>query len=133
MNAPDGTTVHAARIAALIDDWRLAKRAEEEARERRYAVEASLCDELPLAGEGTRSEKFGAAKVSITYAITRSVDTPALQLAWTGLTEAQQAAFRWKADVRLKELRELDLPEQSVLARFITAKPAKPSIKIEVL
>lgn len=133
MNAPDGIAVQQARIAALVDEWRDAKRTEEAAKERRYAIEASLCDELPLAGEGTRTEKIGAAKVSITYGITRAVDTPALQLAWQGLTEAQQSAFRWKAEVRLRELRDLDLPAQNVLARFITAKPAKPAVKIEVL
>lgn len=121
-------------LPALAAAWRAAKRAEDDARERRYAIEAQICMELPIDGtEGSRTEKIDGVKIAVTYALTRSIDTAALQDKWATLDSYEQAAFRWKAELNTKEYRALHADAQSELAAFITTKPAKPSVKIEAL
>lgn len=132
MNAPTATTT----IAALAADWQTYKRIEDEAKAKRIEVEELLCEELRGPTEGTVSEKTDAVKVSISYKLNRTVDTKALQTAWNNLPAFVQAAFNWKADVSLTLLRKLQedhpaLYEQA--AQFVTAKPAKPSVKVETL
>lgn len=135
MNAPDHIALtEAATLPALAAAWRAAKRAEDDARERRYAIEAQICMELPLdSKEGTRTEKLDSVKVSVTYGLTRSVDTGALQDAWGTLDSYEQSSFRWKAEISTKEFRTLHPDSQTRLARYITTKPAKPSVKCEAL
>jgi hypothetical protein len=135
MNAPDTIALtEATTLSALAAAWRAAKRQEDDARARRYAIEAQICMELPLDGkEGTRTEKLDSVKVSVTYGLTRSVDTGALQDSWSAFDSCEQAAFRWKAELNAKEFRALAPSSQTMLARFITTKPAKPSVKVEVL
>lgn len=120
-----------ATLDLLAESWRAAKRAEEDARERRLAIEVQLLEQIPAEGaEGSVSVKTDAFKITATYGVTRSVDTPTLQGAWGELPPALQNCFRWKAEVNTTELRKYD---GGGLERFVTVKPAKPSVKIEVL
>ena len=132
MNAPDHNSI----VAALAADWQTYKKIEDEARAKRAEVEALICEELTAADEGTVSTKTETLKVSVSYKINRTVDTKALQAAWTTLPAFAQAAFVWKADVSIPLLRKLQEDHPGLYAdaaRFVTAKPAKPSVKVEAL
>jgi hypothetical protein len=118
--------------AMLVADLRAAKAAETAAMARRLAIEADLVGlfAVPEGGEGTHKDE----EFSITWKLTRKVDTEAVQAAWNALAANTQKAFRWKADIDLKNLRalqELDLGAYRKAAEFITTSPAKPAITLK--
>lgn len=117
----------AARIAA--------KRDEDAAVAERRQIDAQLADLLkdPAKPEGAISKKDGGYKLTVTYKVSRSVDTDALTKAWAELPKDVQDAFKWKADVSVSALRKLEAESSSKAAVFITAKPASPSIEIEAV
>lgn len=134
MNAPDHNSI----VAALAADWQTYKKIEDEARTKRAEVEALICEELRDGGdEGSTTAKLdNGIKVTVTRKMNRSVDTGALQAAWTTLPAFAQAAFTWKADISLTLLRTLQNDHPGLYAdaaRFITTKPAKASVKVEVI
>ena len=121
---------------SLAQAWLDAKRAEDEARTQRLAIEVALVAHAPSADEGTHKIELAAHRVTITHKLTRGVDTETLQAGWAALSEAQRRAFRWSADVDLKALRALQefaQDDYQAVAPYITTKPAKPSVKVEVI
>lgn len=121
-------------IPVLVAALRHAKAEESAANQRRLDLEAQIVARfvVPEGGEGTvKDEEF-----QIAFKLTRKVDTEALQASWAKLDKNSQKAFRWSADVDLKQLRALsDLdPDSAFVAQgFITTKPAKPSITLKDL
>jgi hypothetical protein len=120
------------RLPVLLAALKAAKVAENEAKEIRTGLETAILDLCPPveAGEGiAKLEGF-----SITYKMTRAVDTEALQDAWGSLPANAQKAFKWKAEIDLKNYRaiqEMDQTAFTTLAKFVTSKPAKPTITIK--
>lgn len=126
MNAPTPP------LRALEAELRAAKQAERAAADHRLAVEAQILAHFtaPEAGEGTAKD----GDLTVTWKLTRKVDTEALQDAWVELNPNTQKAFKWKADVDLKQLRalaDLDADGHAAAARFITTTPAKPAITLK--
>jgi len=124
--------VKPANLTELKAAWLAAKRAEEAANAERRQVEEAMLALLPSKLEGTVSDKDSG--ISVTFKVTRKVDTAALQAAWMGLGERAQQVFTWKADVstrQLNNLAEFDQAAHAAVSRFITATPAKPSISIK--
>ncbi|MBL8445648.1 MAG: hypothetical protein JNK52_16530 [Zoogloeaceae bacterium] len=122
-------------LSELSAAWLSAKADEDAAKARRLEIEAAIVAAMPGADEGTVSEKTETLKVSVTRNFTRSADVDALMQAWTSLQPTVQKAFSWKADVSVSVsvLRKLDAQEIEQASRFITTKPAKASVKVEVL
>lgn len=116
----------------LIEQLREAKKTEETAKLNRLAIEEQILEafEKPKSGEGTiKQDTF-----TITYKLTRTVDTDALQDAWGSLGANAQKAFKWAASVDLKNYRaiqDLDAPAFEQLAKFVTTKPAKAAITLK--
>ncbi len=127
MQAMTLTQLIAARIAA--------KRIEDQAVEDRRALDKQIAELLkdPNKPEGAISQKADGYKVTVTYKVDRKVDSEKLQAAWSKLSAAASAAFKWKADVSVTELRKLEGPDAAAAAVFITSQPASPSIKIEAV
>jgi hypothetical protein len=117
----------AARIAA--------KRIEDEAIAERRLIDKQIADLLrdPNKPEGSISQRTEGCKVTVTYAVTRKVDTDALTKAWDTLSAATTNAFKWKADVSVSELRKLAPADAAAAAVFITSKEGSPSITIEAV
>ncbi len=119
-------------LAILVANLRQAKAKESEAVEYRRGIEAQIVSRFkaPDGGEGTvKDDEF-----SIKYAVTRKVDTEALQAAWAALSPNTQKAFKWSADVDLKHYRALiDLdPDNAYQAQgFVTTKAAKPAVLLK--
>ncbi len=119
-------------IIELTAALKAAKVAEEKAKADRLDIEAKMVALFakPATGEGTHNDE----DFSITWKLNRTVDTDKLSAAYESLPANAQRAFRWKAEVELKNLRalsELDPVSYSAAAEFITSKPAKPSIELK--
>lgn len=127
MQAMTLTQLIAARIAA--------KRIEDQAVAERRDLDQQIAELLkdPAKPEGTISQKADGYKVTVTYKVDRKVDSEKLQAAWSKLSAAASAAFKWKADVSVSELRKLEGADAAAAAVFITSQPASPSIKIEAV
>lgn len=121
------TELVAARLAA--------KRIEDQAVADRREIDAQLAALLkdPAKLEGSISQKAGDYKVTVTYKVDRKVDTDKLSAEWAKLPASAQAAFRWKADVSVGELKKLQGADASIAAAYITSKEASPSITIEAV
>jgi hypothetical protein len=112
--------------------WLAAKQQELQATEERRAIEDAMLVLLPAKAEGTVTDK--EAGISVSFKVTRKVDTEALQRQWVNLTENAQAAFKWKAEVdtrQLKALHDFDEAAYAFITQFITTSPAKPAFSIK--
>jgi hypothetical protein len=118
----------AARIAA--------KREEDAAVAKRRELDEQISLQLSTGkAEGTESLKLPelCAKVTVTYKVTRKVDTEALQTGWENLSAEQQAAFKWSAEVSVSALRKFEGNDLVTVSKFFESKPAAPSIKVEMI
>lgn len=128
MNAP---TIPLAVLGASL---RAAKQMEDAAAEQRLAIERQIllhyADQAKT--EGSITDKDNG--ITITYGVTRKVDTSALQQAWATLGENVQKAFAWEAKVvikTLKAIQDLDPQAYGQLAKFIITTPRKTSITLK--
>lgn len=119
-------------LTQLVSALREAKTLEDRAKANRLAIEEQIialvppCDGL----EGTTK----LAGLTITYKVTRKVDSDALFAAFNTLNEHAQKAFRFKAEVALTQFRalqEFDPAEFNKVAAYVTTTPAKPSITLK--
>lgn len=126
------TTIDA--LALALD---VAKENEERAREGRIAAEQALLALIPSKAEGSVTERGGDWKVTATYGMSRTVDAAALDAIRSKVPAALfEQAITYKPAIVLAGLRYLQNNEPdtyAVLAQAITAKPAKPSVKVEPL
>jgi hypothetical protein len=134
MNAPARKS-EVQTLDQLAQDWLAAKKAEADAHARRVEIEADLLLHSQPASEGTDRVETEATKLAVTYGMRRKVDSDALSDAWGAVPELVRKCFKWSADVDLKTLRALQLANADLYAqaaKFITATPAKPAVKVEV-
>lgn len=119
-------------ITELTAALKAAKTAEDNAKALRLEIEGKIVAlyAKPATGEGIHKDE----EFSITWKLNRTVDTEKLSAGYESLPVNAQRAFRWKAEVELKNLRalaELDPVSYSAAAEYITSKPAKPSIDLK--
>ena len=115
--------------------WVEAKRREDAAKAERLAIEEVICDLQPPREEGATTVEAGGYKVTITGALNYKADD---------LEALRNITREWDADlVPVKSKTELDAtgckwlranrPELwGQLAKVITVKPAKASIKVAI-
>jgi hypothetical protein len=123
-----------ARLAELINERRRAKRVEDAAIADRRAIDAQILAEFkaPDGGKGTVRDVIGDVKLAIAYSLDRKVDDPELVKAFESMPEAVQNIFRFKAEVIEKAYEALPEDQKAIAAKFITTKPASPSMKLEL-
>jgi len=119
-------------ITELTAALKTAKAAEDNAKALRLEIEGKIVAlyAKPATGEGTHNDE----EFSITWKLNRTVDSEKLSAGYESLPVNAQRAFRWKAEVELKNLRalaELDPVSYLAVAEYITSKPAKPSIDLK--
>lgn len=124
-------------ISELVAARISAKQAEDEAIAERRRIDEQLAELLknPDKPEGAISQKLDdiGLKLTVTYKINRTVDAKKLQAEWDKLSAGAQAAFKWKPEVSVSELRKLDGIDATVAAAYITAKPGAPSVEIQAV
>jgi len=124
-------------ISELVAARISAKQAEDEAIAERRRIDEQLAELLknPEKPEGAISQKLEdmGLTLTVTYKINRSVDAKKLQAEWDKLSAGAQAAFKWKPEVSVSELRKLDGIDATVAAAYITSKPGAPSVEIKAV
>ena len=132
MNA---TTTEVSEIDQLAFDLEAAKTHELHAKEARLAIEEKIVSLMEKKEEGTVSTKTEFYKVSVTFGVDRKVDAEiARSLADEMDAERYARVFRWKPEVSVSELKYLKDNNPEVfrqVSRALTAKPTKPSVKVE--
>ena len=119
-------------LAAL---WSEAKKTECEAAERRRAIETRMVEKVGVKDEGVTSIDGDFYKVKITGKLNRSVDSSSVQELWESLPDEIRKCFKWSADLDIKTYRALCSMRTDLLPalnQFITTKPAKPAVTVEV-
>lgn len=122
------------KLAAALE---AAKENEERARESRIACEEALLALVRGKAEGSVTERGEGWKVTVTYGVNRTVDAAALSASWDALPEGVRNVFPVKHGLDLKEMRHWQNNNPDEYARYIapvvTAKPAKPQVKVEAV
>ena len=121
---------------ALIEEFLLAKRLEDEAKERRIEAEQAILAELyTLKPEGQTKVKESGYTITVTTSFNRRIDGSVLGAISDHIPKhLLDQAIRWKPEVNLTGLRYLQTANPdtyAILAQAITTTPAKPSIRIE--
>lgn len=121
-------------LAALAEIRSDAKVQEDMAVAYRRDIDKEIALRLKDCDEGTVSSTDGDFKVSVTYKVSRSVDTALLQEHWEQIGDNARNAFKWNAELNMKHFRalqELNAPDLATVQGFITTKPASPSVTVE--
>ena len=108
------------------------KRTEEIAREERAMLEDQLAKEISDRVEGTASLTTSSYKITVTSKLTRTLDYQAYQAIENDIPEGVRCV-RFKPELDLKKLRAMDAVRPGFSAAFITTKPARPSVKVELV
>ena len=113
----------------------LAKKLEDQAVADRKAIDAEIAKLMRTPGltEGTASEKLEGYKVSVSYGITRKLDTKKLQADWDKITAPVRACINWKADLSTTQFRALDEDSVKALSDYMESKESSPTVKVELL
>lgn len=115
----------ARRIAEL-------KEREDAAKNERTVLENDLAAAIATKEEGTESRTAGKYKITVTSKLNRTLDYPAYQAIENDIPEGVRCV-KFEPKLDLKKLRAMDAVRPGFSAAFITTKPAKPSVKVEVL
>ena len=120
-------------INALKSIWLSAKAAEDSAKAMRLDAENAILAHFPSdKAEGSITDADHG--ITVSYKLTRAVDSEGVQQIWNDLSANAQKAFKVKFDLDLKQYRaiqDLDPKSFTELAKFVTSKPAKPSISMK--
>lgn len=112
-----------------------AKEDEDRARETRVAIEAEIVKLVDAREEGSVTTTGEQFKASVTFGVNRTVDREALEAIRDSVPPALfHKAFDYRPSIDLaglKYLRNNEPETYAVLAQAITARPAKPSVKVE--
>lgn len=112
--------------------WLACKQAEHQANANRLEIEQQILALMPTKDEGTVTDKD--AGITVSYSVTRSVDSDAVMKAWASLPPGAQTAIKFKASLDTRAWRvieEHDPAARAALGQYITSKPAKPTITIK--
>jgi hypothetical protein len=122
-------------FALAVGELSTAKSLEASATARRIDAEARVLAFMPWRDEGAVTAHVGTWKVSATYGVNRTVDAAAMEAVRSVMPPALfEQAVTYKPALVLAGVRYLQSNEPdayALLAQAITAKPAKPSVRIE--
>lgn len=122
-------------IDVLARYWQEAKEAEAHAKERRLNIENQITELVGVSDEGTTNAEGHLFKVKTVGKLTRSLDDSAIQSDWDKLPDEIKKCVKWKPSLDTKNLRSLEAMRDDlvpVMAQYMTTKPAKPSVSVEV-
>lgn len=120
-------------LEELAIQWREAKRAEEQSRKARVAVEEAIIELTGCKEEGSQTYEAGDWKVRVTGKMNRTLD----QAAWESIAPTIPEAMRpveYVPKLDTKGLRYLKNNEPDTYQRIceaIVAKPGKPAVEVK--
>lgn len=116
-------------IESLCDRLAMAIAQEKAAKKERLEAEEALLKSVPKKLEGTETLKTTNYKVSVSYKLNRCLDYDA----YKALELPEHLGFvDLKPSINLKNLRVIERVDPALVAKCITIKQSKPSIKLEV-
>lgn len=118
--------------------WNLieAKRMEDEARQHRLNCEEAVIALVGLATEGTQTVRTDYFKVSTVANLTRTLTKDGEDIIEKEGTAVMDQIIRYKPEVSVSGLKQLATSNPDAYQRVIKGiitKPAKPSVKVEML
>lgn len=117
----------------LAQAWLDAKAEENAARAKRIEIEEALLEILPCREEGSQTSKLeNGMRVVTEGRMTRSIDAKALSDDWNDLPAIIQGTFHWKPDLKITCFKSLEDDHKALIAKYVTTKPAKAGVKVEV-
>ena len=119
------------QLERLCSNLVAAKHAEGEAKRQRLVFEDKITDIISVKEEGVDTVNAGHFTVSVTSKLTRKLNYAAYQDLEVSLPEGLRC-IDLKPSVNMKKLRALELVDPGISAMFITTKPAKAAVKVEV-
>ncbi len=119
------------RLERLCSYLVAAKHAEGEAKRKRLQFEDELSSLIATKEEGVDTSDAGCFTVSVTSKLTRKLNYAAYQDVEASLPEGLRCVDL-KPSVNMKKLRALEIVDPGISAMFITTKPAKAAVKVEV-
>ena len=108
------------------------KERESELADIRKELETELAAAIATQEEGTDTEKTSRYKITVTSKLTRTLDYPAYLAIENDIPEGVRCV-RMKPELDLKKLRAMEMVRPGFSAQFVTTKPSKPSVKVEVI
>lgn len=117
----------------LAQEWLDAKAEENAARAKRVEIEEELLALIPCREEGSQTTKLeNGMRVVTEGRMTRSIDAKALADDWSDLPAIIQGTFHWKPDLKITCFKSLEDDHKALIAKYVTTKPAKPVVKVDV-
>jgi len=117
----------------LAQAWLDAKAEENAARAKRIEIEEELLAILPCREEGSQTSKLeNGMRVVTEGRLNRSIDAKALSDDWNELPAIIQGTFHWKPDLKITCFKSLEDDHKALIAKYVTTKPAKAGVKVEV-
>ena len=108
------------------------KEAEASVSLQRKELEVRIAAMVSSKDEGTDKRDVGLYQVTVTSKLTRSLDYDAYLAIEAGLPEGVRCVDL-KPALNLKKLRALEMVDPGLPAQFVTTKPAKAAVKVEVI
>lgn len=135
---PQFTTKQVSRLVTLDQlaaEFQKMKDFEAQAKERRIEIEHQIIQLVGVEEEGTTNVETEAFKFKTVGKLTRSLDDKAIQSDWDKLPDEIKQCVTFKASLNTTKLRALESMRDDlmpVMAQYMTTKPAKPSVSVEV-
>ena len=120
------------QLEDLCTDLLILKRAEDEAKKLRVEQENRIAAMIATKTEGADKTEAGRYKITVTSKLTRTLDYPAFQAIESDIP-AHIKPVVMKPDIDLKQLRKLEEVMPELVPHFVTSKPAKPQVKVEII
>lgn len=109
-----------------------AKQKEDEYKAIRVDLEEQVAEILKTTEEGTDKAETDQYKITVTNKLTRTLDYPAYLAIETDIPEGIRCV-KLKPELDMKKLRAMEMVRPGFSAQFVTSRPAKPSVKVEVV
>jgi len=119
------------KLEGLCADLLSIKEREDHYKQRRIEVESNIAAMLATKDEGTDKTEAGRYLVTVTSKLTRTLDYEAYLAIESGLPEGVRCV-RLKPELDLKKLRALEMVDPNLPAHFVSTKPAKAAVKVEL-
>ena len=135
---PQLTTKEVKRLVTLDQlaaEFQKMKDFEAQAKERRIEIEHQIIQLVGVEEEGTTNVETEAFKFKTVGKLTRSLDDKAIQSDWDKLPNEIKQCVNFKASLNTTKLRALETMRDDLvplMAQYMTTKPAKPSVSVEV-
>lgn len=108
------------------------KQREDQAKAERIRIEGDIAVMLATKSEGTDSARIEGYKITVTSKLTRVLDYSAYLAIEKDIPETVRC-IDLEPKLNMKKLRAMEMVRPGFSAQFVTTKPAKTAVKIEVV